>query len=240
MHTGPIMGLSDRALAELGTLFGLISIAGVGVPMIWPDEKLIGTIFLIFGGGGFVIVAVFAVIRICRERGAKLGTSLAVVGALLIILGSVIGLIGAFKMDEPEIQTLSANPLRPSSDQIRKFKMAAIAPSGGPHTFTITVNATCEDCQIFMETKRDALADVPGWNVVPSQMFGPPQTIRGLEVIVYDRNDQPEPAIVIQRALQTAGIEYKLVERKGGPLRSAFVKIPNLPDFEILTGPYRR
>jgi len=37
-----LMRLTDRGLGELGLLFGLIGVAGVGVPMIWPDEKGIG------------------------------------------------------------------------------------------------------------------------------------------------------------------------------------------------------
>lgn len=95
----PLMALSDRTLAELGVMFGLISIAGVGVPMIWPDEKVIGAIFVLFGAGGFVIVAILMAIRIFRERGAKLGMSLAVVGTFLIIFGGIIGMLGAFKVD---------------------------------------------------------------------------------------------------------------------------------------------
>ena len=55
----PLMAVSDRALAELGVMFGLISIAGVGVPMIWPDGKLIGAIFVLFGGGGFDLAPKF-------------------------------------------------------------------------------------------------------------------------------------------------------------------------------------
>jgi hypothetical protein len=48
--------LSDRLLAEFGLVFALISIAGVGVPMIWPDEKFVGAIFIAFGGLGLVLI----------------------------------------------------------------------------------------------------------------------------------------------------------------------------------------
>ncbi len=86
------MRLSDRGLGELGLLFGLIGIAGVGVPMIWPDEKLIGAAFFLLGAIGFFIVAFFSFIRACRERGVKLGLALAIVGTFLIVLGGIVGL----------------------------------------------------------------------------------------------------------------------------------------------------
>src|ERR1700739_3785194 len=94
-----LMRLSDRGLGELGLLFALISVAGVGVPMIWPDEKGIAIAFVLLGGAGFVVIAVFAFLRVCRERGVKLGLALAMIGTFLIVLGGIVGMIGAFKID---------------------------------------------------------------------------------------------------------------------------------------------
>jgi hypothetical protein len=90
---------SDRALAEMGLFFALVSIAGVGVPMIWPDEKVLGIAFLAVGMIGCVLVATLWVVRFCRARGVRLGTVLASIGTILIIMGGIVGLIGAFKMD---------------------------------------------------------------------------------------------------------------------------------------------
>src|SRR5882724_3708818 len=88
--------LSDRGLGELSLLFGLIGVAGVGVPMIWRDEKLIGAAFVLLGAIGFVIFAFFSIIRAYKERGIKLGLALAMVGTFLIVSGGIVGLVGAF------------------------------------------------------------------------------------------------------------------------------------------------
>jgi hypothetical protein len=98
------MRLSDRGLGELGLLFGLIGVAGVGVPVIWPDEKGVGIAFVLLGGIGFIVVAIFAFIRVCRERGVKLGLALAMIGTFLIVLGGIVGMVGAFKIDAQDEQ----------------------------------------------------------------------------------------------------------------------------------------
>jgi hypothetical protein len=62
---------SDRTLGELGVVFGLASIGGVGIPMIWPDNRTLGIVIMLIGFGGAAIAATLAAIRIFRARAAE-------------------------------------------------------------------------------------------------------------------------------------------------------------------------
>lgn len=122
---------SDRALAELGLFFGLLSIAGVGVPMIWPERRAIGILFFVIGIAGCVVVATFSLIRIVRSKRARLGTILTSIGTILLIAGTIIGLIGAFQIDHPKkISTHEApNPLAGLNNAQLRERTIAFAQS---------------------------------------------------------------------------------------------------------------
>jgi hypothetical protein len=96
---------SDRALAEFGLGFGLVGIAGVGVPMIWPDEKILGICFLAVGGIGFLLVLALAIKRICVQRGIPLSITLVYIGISLMFLGAFIGTIGIRMLDRPQAES---------------------------------------------------------------------------------------------------------------------------------------
>jgi hypothetical protein len=94
---------SDRALTELGLFFALLGIAGVGVPMIWPDQRAIGILFFVVGVGGCIVVAILSLVRLILSKKARLGTVLASIGTILIIAGTIIGLVGAFLPDKERV-----------------------------------------------------------------------------------------------------------------------------------------
>jgi hypothetical protein len=105
---------SDRALTEGGAVFSLIGIAGVGVPMLWPDERALGIAFIVFGFGGALLIASLAIKRILARSGIKPAMILVSVGTSLILIGSLVGLIGAFKIDGGAIRARAEGPTDPT------------------------------------------------------------------------------------------------------------------------------
>jgi hypothetical protein len=113
---------SDRALAEFGLGFGLVSIAGVGVPMIWPDEKILGICFLSVGIG-FLLVLALAIKRICVQRGIPLSIALVYIGISLMLLGAAVGTWGIRLLDKQHSEA-SLSPEGPLKVQGIAFPFA--------------------------------------------------------------------------------------------------------------------
>lgn len=91
---------SDRTLTELGLFFALLGIAGIGVPMIWPDQKIVGILFFVVGVVGCIGIVVFSVARLVYSKRVRLSTILMSLGTVLIIVGAIVGLFGAFMVDK--------------------------------------------------------------------------------------------------------------------------------------------
>lgn len=103
---------SDRTLGELGLLFGLLGIAGVGVPMIWPDQKDIGILFIVVGVLGFAVVLALMIIRVVVSKKVTFAMILMMIGTFMIVGGTIVGLIGAFQVDNVAVEPPSvARPL---------------------------------------------------------------------------------------------------------------------------------
>lgn len=117
---------SDRTLAELGLLFGLLSVAGVGVTMLWPDWKGLGIFFLVVGAVGCVTVIALMVVRLIRSQRVRSSTVLASIGTIMIVAGALIGLVGAFMSDKES--TIRSNAKVSALDNTIAFACAWSRP----------------------------------------------------------------------------------------------------------------
>jgi len=99
-------GLSDRRLAEfsivLSVCFFFVGVAGVGVTIIWPDQKGLGIAVLIAAA---VCFAPALAITIATYRGRRLSMGMTMVwaGMALILCGAVLGMVGAMKTDDAAV-----------------------------------------------------------------------------------------------------------------------------------------
>jgi hypothetical protein len=110
----------------VGLIIGLLALGGAGAIWVAPDQLWIGWSLLAIAalGGVTLFVHHFSFIR----KAVMTGTGLATLGTTLIILGSIVGLIGAFKIDgsqtrpvltdEPSLLTLFMNLLQPKPGSV--------------------------------------------------------------------------------------------------------------------------
>jgi len=67
-------------------------------------------------------------------------------------------------------------------------------------------------------------------------MIGAAATIKGVEIWVRDIANQPESAKVIEKAFQSADIDFTVIGNAPDAPRSAYVPTPQF-EFQINTGP---
>jgi hypothetical protein len=121
-------------------------------------------------------------------------------------------------------------------EQRRKFAAAAIAPPNGPHQFSILINGMCQDCQVFSDAIREILNEIPGWSVGAGNRFMPYPIVKGIEIVVENRNRQTPAAVAIEQALQRADIPFHIKEDPGGSPQSAYVDVSKM-EFQVILGP---
>jgi hypothetical protein len=109
-----------------GLIVGLLALGGGGAIMVAPEQLWIGWSLIVvaaFGG-----VALFLHHYSFIRKAIMTGAGLAILGTILIVSGSILGLIGALKIDsaqtrplltdEPSLLTLFMNLLRPMPGSI--------------------------------------------------------------------------------------------------------------------------
>ena len=124
---------------SLGILLALIGLAGTGALGIWPDQLWIGAILVSTAVAG--AAALFTYIYLGRRNLLeRSGSMLVYVSVFLIVLGSVLGLIGALEMDKkaaPKPQDLSKNDgiLLPSNQKTPELPNKCILPDNSLAVF---------------------------------------------------------------------------------------------------------
>lgn len=116
---------------------------------------------------------------------------------------------------ETEIRTLRLrlHPRRISPAQRQAILDRSRLPAGAqPRGVTVVVESNCTDCAAFAEGLVDALRDSQGWSVSAAGPSVPVDRSRtGLAIRVPDRLRPPPDANVLQRSLQSAGLEYTML-----------------------------
>ena len=111
---------------------------------------------------------------------------------------------------ERRIAQLEPNPLTP--EQQRIIVDQAKAPPGAMYQIAITSDASCARCRRYARAFDQALRDA-GWLVRLNNAAGAGagSSLRGVLLMVSDPANPPSEAIVLQRALNSAQIEFDLI-----------------------------
>jgi glycine/D-amino acid oxidase-like deaminating enzyme len=111
---------------------------------------------------------------------------------------------------ERRIAQLEPNPLTP--EQQRTIIEQAKPPRGAVYQISITSDASCADCRRYARAFERALRDA-GWLVRFNNAVGAGagSSLRSVSLMVLDPANLASEAVVLQRALNSALIEFELI-----------------------------
>lgn len=120
-----------------------------------------------------------------------------------------------------ELQTLRlrVNPRRLTQDQRQAVIDRSRLPAGAqPRSLTVVVEQSCTDCAAFAEGLVAALRDSQGWSVNSIVAETPAErSATGLAIRISSELRPPPEAVVLQRALRSASLDFRTLGGAADP-----------------------
>ena len=120
---------------------------------------------------------------------------------------------------EAELKTLRIRltPRRLTPAQRQAISDRSRRPAGTPsRSITVTAQESCSDCHAFAAEIADALATADNWSVTRQAVMNPEERPRsGLAIRVAEPTRPPLEAVVLQQALQSAGLAFSVLPVRG-------------------------
>jgi len=122
---------------------------------------------------------------------------------------------------ELELQTLRlrVHPRRLTQEQRQAVIDRSRPPAGAqPRGVTVVVEKNCTDCAAFAEGLVAALQDSQGWsvNTIVAETLAD-RSATGLAIRISSELRPPPEAVVLQRALRSAGLDFRTLSGNADP-----------------------
>jgi uncharacterized membrane protein len=231
-------GIGER-LAVVGIIFGVGSLAvGLMFPLAYPDAlgPVTARHVVWFGTAVIATSLLFVVCEVARyflmKSGIKLGLSLALIGTFLIVVGGVLGMIGAFKMDAPDSkddhsEVEGPRLRRPTLEATRNSRIdatGAVIPGDLPFQFGRADDGSVIDMPGTVVTRREdgSITIEPG-KIPVNRTFPPPTG----ELSSLSNSELRDRAIAVAAELREFQNRFQAENRSLPRLPPPQIGVPN-------------
>jgi hypothetical protein len=111
-----------------------------------------------------------------------------------------------------------AGPRSLTPEQRQIITQGTRVPPGAQYALVVTSEGGCPDCPVYAAAFERALRDA-GWNITNGMVMGPGQRpTNGIAIIVPDQANLAPEAAALQKALQSAKIDFEIFQQPPQPM----------------------